>query len=159
MATAVAHEVAPTSSVKVRQTRMLIDGKWIDSASGKTFETLNPATGQVIAKVAEGDAADVDKAVKAARRAFDTGPWRKMNARERGKLMNRLADLMEENLEELAALETLDNGKPISDSKAADLPLAIDCFRYYAGWADKIEGKTIPSTVPISAIPGMNRWV
>jgi aldehyde dehydrogenase (NAD+) len=148
MTAAVAHEVAPMSSVKVRQTRILIDGKWVDSASGKTFETLNPATGQVIAKVAEGDAADVDKAVKAARRAFDTGPWRKMNARERGKCMNRLANLMEENLEELAALETLDNGKPISDSRAADLPLAIDCFRYYAGWADKIEGKTIPINGP-----------
>jgi aldehyde dehydrogenase (NAD+) len=127
---------------------MLIDGRWVDSGSGKTFETLNPATGEVIAHVAEGDKADVDKAAKAARRAFDQGPWRKMNARERGKLMNRLADLIEKNVDELAQLETLDNGKPIRDSRNADLPLTIDCYRYYAGWADKIEGKTIPINGP-----------
>ena len=128
---------------------MLIDGKWVDSVSGKTFETINPATGEVIARVAEGDKADVDKAVKAARGAFEKGPWRKMNARERGRLLYKLADLIEENIEELARLETLDNGKPISDSRAADLPLAIDCYRYYAGWADKIEGKTIPINGPL----------
>jgi aldehyde dehydrogenase (NAD+) len=127
---------------------MLIDGKWADAVSGKTFETLNPATGQVIANVAEGDKADVDKAVKAARRAFEKGAWRKMNARERGRCLYRLADLVEKNADELAMLETLDNGKPIRDSKAADLPLAIDCYRYYAGWADKIEGKTIPINGP-----------
>jgi aldehyde dehydrogenase (NAD+) len=149
MATATASVVAaPTaSSVKVRQTKMLIDGKWVDAASGKTFETLNPATGKVIADVAEGDKADVDKAVKAARRAFE-GPWRKMNARERGRLINRLAELVDDNKEELAQLETLDNGKPINDSRAADLPLAIDCYRYYSGWADKVEGKTIPINGP-----------
>jgi aldehyde dehydrogenase (NAD+) len=139
---------ASSPRVKVRQTKMLIDGKWVDSTSGKTFETLNPATGDVIARVAEGDKADVDKAVKAARKAFDKGPWKKMNARERGKLMNRLADLIEKNIDELASLETLDNGKPINDSKGADLPLTIDCYRYYAGWADKIEGKTIPINGP-----------
>jgi aldehyde dehydrogenase (NAD+) len=146
MATATA-AAATASSVKVRQTKMLIDGKWVDSASGKTFETLNPATGKVIANVAEGDKADVDKAVKAARRAFE-GPWRKMNARERGRLINRLAELVEDNKEELAQLETLDNGKPINDSRAADLPLAVDCYRYYSGWADKVEGKTIPINGP-----------
>jgi len=138
----------PSPHVKVRQTKMLIDGKWVDSISGKTFETINPSTGDVIARVAEGDKSDVDRAVKAARRAFEKGPWRKMSARERGKTMNRLADLMEKNIDELAALETLDNGKPIRDSRAADLPLAIDCYRYYAGWADKIEGKTIPVSGP-----------
>ncbi len=136
------------SPVKIRQTKMLIDGKWVDSASGKTFETLNPATGEVIARVAEGDKADVDKAVIAARRAFEKGPWRKMNARERGKLLYKLADLIEKNKEELAMLETLDNGKPINDAKGADLPLVMDCYRYYAGWADKIEGKTIPMNGP-----------
>src|SRR3954451_21986234 len=115
--------------VKIRQTKMLIDGKWVDSQSGKTFETLNPSTGEVIANVAEGDAADVDKAAKAARKAFEKGPWRKMSARERGKCINRLADLIEKNMEELAMLESLDNGKPIADSKAADLPLVIDCYR------------------------------
>jgi aldehyde dehydrogenase (NAD+) len=126
------------------QTKLLIDGKWRDSISGKTFETINPATEEVIAEVAEADAADIDLAVKAARKAFDTGPWRKMDARDRGRLMNKLADLIEKNIEELAELETLDNGKPISESRNADLPLVVDCFRYYAGWADKIEGKTVP---------------
>ncbi len=135
-------------SVEVRQTKMLIDGTWRDAVSGKTFETLNPATGQVIAHVAEGDAADVDLAVKAARKAFEAGPWKTMDARKRGQLINKLAELMQENFDELALLETLDNGKPINDSRAADVPLAIDCFRYYAGWADKIEGKTIPINGP-----------
>jgi aldehyde dehydrogenase (NAD+) len=139
---------AGTPRVKVKQTKMLIDGKWVDSSSGKTFETLNPATGQVIAHVAEGDKADVDKAVKAARRAFEKGPWRKMSARERGRLMYKLADLIEQHVDELAALETLDNGKPITDSLKADLPLVLDCYRYYAGWADKVEGKTIPVNGP-----------
>ena len=126
------------------QTKLLIDGKWRDSASGKTFETINPATEEVIAQVAEGDAADIDLAVKAARKAFDSGPWRKMDARDRGRLMNKLADLIEAHIDELAELETLDNGKPISESRNGDLPLVIDCLRYYAGWADKIHGQTIP---------------
>ena len=129
---------------KVRQTNMLIGGKWVESRSGKRFKTINPVNEQVIAEVAEGDPADVDAAVKAARAAFDSGPWSKMDARDRGRLMNKLADLLEANCEELAALETLDNGKPISDSRAADLPLSIDCLRYYAGWADKLTGDTIP---------------
>ena len=128
----------------VRQTQCFIGGEWIPAESGKTFNTYHPATGEVIAEVAEGDAVDVDKAVAAARKAFDNGPWRKMDARERGAIMYRLADLIEAELDELAALETLDNGKPISDSLAADLPLTIDCLRYYAGFADKIHGQTIP---------------
>ena len=101
--------------------------------SGKTFETINPATEEVIAQVAEGDAADVDLAVKPPRKAFDRGPWSKMDARDRGRLMHKLADLIEEEHDELAALETLDNGKPIREAAAADLPLVIDCLRYYAG--------------------------
>ena len=129
---------------QVKHTECFIDGNWVPSISGKTFETINPATEEVIANVAEGDAADIDAAVKAARKAFDGGPWRKMNARQRGKLMYRLADLIEEEKDELAALESLDNGKPISDSRSADLPLVIDCLRYYAGFADKIHGDTIP---------------
>ncbi|MGA2245880.1 MAG: aldehyde dehydrogenase family protein [Verrucomicrobiota bacterium] len=127
---------------------MLVDGRWIDSASGRTFPTFNPATGEIIAQVAEGDQADVNLAVKAARRAFEEGPWRRMNARERGRLLYRLADLIEHNADELAALETLDNGKPIRDSRNADLPLVLDCYRYYAGWADKNEGQTIPVNGP-----------
>jgi aldehyde dehydrogenase (NAD+) len=123
---------------------MLIGGKWVDSASGKTFETINPATGEVICQVAEGDKADVDKAVKAARKAFEEGPWTNTSAAERGRLLHKLADLIEQNREELAALESLDNGKPYRDSYNIDLPLTVKCYRYYAGWADKIHGKTIP---------------
>ena len=126
------------------QTKMLIDGKWVDSHSGKTFATINPATEEVIAEVAEGDAADIDRAVKAARKAFDSGPWRKTDARDRGRLLNKLADLIESHIDELAELETLDNGKPIRESRHGDLPLVVDCLRYYAGWADKIHGQTIP---------------
>ncbi|MEZ6125873.1 MAG: aldehyde dehydrogenase family protein [Planctomycetaceae bacterium] len=128
----------------VRQTGILIGDDFRPAVSGRTFPTINPATEEVICEVAEGDSADVDLAVHAARSAFESGPWSKMDARERGRLLYRLADLMEENLDELAALETLDNGKPIGDSRAADLPLAIDCLRYYAGWADKVQGSTIP---------------
>jgi aldehyde dehydrogenase (NAD+) len=129
---------------KVKHTECLIGGKWVPAASGKTFETINPATEEVIAQVAEGDAEDVDAAVAAARDALENSSWSKMDARDRGRLMYKLADLMEEELDELAALETLDNGKPIRDAKGADLPLSIDCLRYYAGFADKIHGQTIP---------------
>jgi len=129
---------------QIRQTQCFIGGKWIPSASGKTFETLHPATQEVIAQVAEGDRDDIDLAVDAARAQFDGGEWSTMDARDRGALMYKLADLIEAEADELAALETLDNGKPISDSRAADIPLVIDCLRYYAGWADKIQGKTVP---------------
>jgi aldehyde dehydrogenase (NAD+) len=134
----------PRSNPKIGPTRLLIDGQWVDSASGKTFATINPATEEVIAQVAEGDREDIDRAVRAARQAFESGPWSRMDARDRGRLMYRLADRIEEELEELAALESLDNGKPIRDSRSADLPLVIDCLRYYAGYADKIHGSTIP---------------
>ncbi len=139
-----ATENGTATAPKIRQTGILIGDEFRASVSGKTFETVNPATEEVICEVAEGDAEDVDLAVHAARSAFETGPWSRMDARDRGRLLNRLADLVEKNLEELAALETLDNGKPIADSRAADLPLVIDCLRYYAGWADKIHGSTIP---------------
>ena len=134
--------------VKVGPTRLLINGEWHEAASGKRFETINPATEEVIANVAEADAPDVDLAVQAARRAFDDGPWRRMTGSERGRLMYRLADLIEKNQQELAALETLDNGKPLAESTAADLPLTIACYRYFAGWADKLHGKTIPINGP-----------
>ncbi len=129
---------------KVEQTECFIGGKWVASASGKTFETIHPATEEVIANVAEGDAADIDLAVDAARAQFDGGEWSRMDAADRGLLMNRLADLIEEEADHLAALETLDNGKPINDSRNADIPLVINTLRYYAGWADKIQGDTIP---------------
>lgn len=142
----VTEPVAPAkrSRPRIHQTQCFIGGQWVPSQSGKTFDTLDPATEEVIASVAEGDTADIDLAVKAARKQFETGEWSKMDARDRGKLINKLADLIEEEADELAALETLDNGKPIRDSKAADLPLTIDCLRYYAGYADKIHGQTIP---------------
>jgi aldehyde dehydrogenase (NAD+) len=130
------------------QEPMFIGGKWVDSVSGKTFATLNPATGEPICQVAEGDKADVDLAVKAARKAFDSGPWSKINASERGRLLNMLADKIEKNKEELAALESLDNGKPYQIALNVDLPLTVKCYRYYAGWADKIHGKTIPIEGP-----------
>ena len=126
------------------QTKLLIDGRWRDSVSGKTFETINPATEEVITEVAEADAADVDLAVKAARKAFESGPWRKMDARDRGRCLYRLADLIEDDIDALAELETLDNGKPLAEARGTDLPMVVDCLRYYAGWADKIHGETIP---------------
>jgi phenylacetaldehyde dehydrogenase len=127
-----------------KKQKMLINGKWVDSASGKTFPTYNPATGEVLSNVAEGDREDIDRAVKAARAAFETGPWSKISPSERGRMMWRLADLIEKHTEEFAQLESLDNGKPLKIARIADLPLAIDHFRYYAGWATKIEGNTIP---------------
>ena len=135
----------PEKKVNIGSTKLLIDNQWVESISGKRFETINPATGEVICDVAEADAADVDRAVAAARKAFARGSeWREMSATRRGELLYKLADLIEANKEELARLETLDNGKPIHESLNSDLPLVIGCYRYYAGWADKIQGKTIP---------------
>ena len=128
--------------------KMLINGKWVNAASGKTFPTYNPATGEVLAQVAEGDKRDIDAAVQAARQAFDSGPWTRMTASERGKLIWKLADLLEQHTEEFATIETLDNGKALTVARAADVPLAVDMFRYMAGWATKLEGTTIPISVP-----------
>jgi phenylacetaldehyde dehydrogenase len=127
---------------KTRQ--MLINGKWVNAASGKTFPTYNPATGEVLAHVAEGDKEDIDRAVTAARAAFDKGPWRKITPSERGRLVWKLADLLEKHAEEFAQLECLDQGKPLALARVADIPVSIDQLRYYAGWATKIEGNTIP---------------
>lgn len=126
------------------QRKMLINNEWVDSASGKTFPVYNPATGDVLAHVAEGDKADIDQAVQAARKAFESGPWHTMSPSERGQLIWRLADLLQQNSEEFAQLDSLDNGKPLAVARAADVPLAIDLFHYMAGWATKIEGNTIP---------------
>ncbi|MEP6539615.1 MAG: aldehyde dehydrogenase family protein [Bryobacteraceae bacterium] len=128
--------------------KMLINGRWTESASGKTFPVYNPATGEVITQVAEGDKEDVDRAVKAARAAFADGPWSKMTPSQRGRLIWKVGDLLEKYLEEFAELEALDNGKPVAVARAADVPLAADMFRYMAGWATKIEGHTIPLSVP-----------
>ncbi|MBS0421302.1 MAG: aldehyde dehydrogenase family protein [Proteobacteria bacterium] len=128
--------------------QLLIGGEWVGSASGKQFETFNPATGAVLARVAEGDKADIDQAVKAARRAFESGPWPRLSPSERGRMLWKLADLLEQHLDELAELESLDNGKPYAVARVADVPLSVDNFRYMAGWATKIEGSTIPVSVP-----------
>lgn len=135
-------------AVKPRVTQLLIDGKFVNSVSGKTFDTINPATEEKIVSIQEADKQDVDKAVLAARKAFDEGPWRRMNPSEKGHLMYKLADLMEKHIDELATLESLDNGKPFSMSKHVDLALAIKVIRYYAGWADKISGRTLPINSP-----------
>jgi len=151
MVTATASARKKTNGKRPRvkaQEPMLIGGKWVDSVSGRTFVTLNPCTGEPICQVAEGDKADVDLAVKAARKAFEEGPWSKMTAAERGRLMHKLADLIEENADDLAALESLDNGKPYKDARNIDVPLTVKCYRYYAGWTDKIHGKTIPIEGP-----------
>jgi len=134
--------------------QLFIDGQWASAASGKTFETPNPATGETLAQVAEGEAEDIDRAVKAARRAFDEGPWTKMTTSERGRIIWRIGDLINEHLDELAQLESLDNGKPFTVARAADVPLSADMFWYMAGWATKIEGNTISLSVPY--MPGAN---
>jgi len=140
--------VVPDRQVTVRATKLLIANQWVDSESGRTFETINPASGEVICRVAEADALDVDRAVGAARAAFNAGAWPKMPPAERGRLLYKLADLIEANAEELARLETLDTGKALRDSRAIDLPITIAVYRYYAGWADKIQGRTIPIPGP-----------
>ena len=144
MTTATQERPRAVKPPKVKDQPLFIGGKWQDSASGNTFATTNPATGEVICQVAEGDKADIDLAVKAARKAFEEGAWPRTSASERGRLLHRLADLIEQHQEELAALESLDNGKPYRDSYHIDLPMTIKCYRYYAGWADKNHGKTIP---------------
>jgi phenylacetaldehyde dehydrogenase len=132
-----------------RQHRMLIDGRFVLAASGKTFPVYNPATGEVVAQVPEAETEDVDRAVIAARRAFDEGPWtRKMSNSERGQMLWKLADLLQANLEEFAEIESLDNGKPLSVARVADVPLAVDMFRYMAGWATKITGSTLSFSSP-----------
>jgi phenylacetaldehyde dehydrogenase len=134
--------------------QLFIDGRWADAASGRTFETPNPATGDTLAWVAEGDAEDIDRAVKAARRAFEEGPWSRMTPSERGRIIWRIGDLILQHVDELAQLESLDNGKPFTVAQAADVPLAADMFHYMAGWATKIEGNSIDISVPY--MPGAN---
>src|SRR4029077_13311730 len=135
------------SFVKERR-KLMIDGQWVDAASGKTFPVENPATGEVVAQAAEGDQQDIERAVKAARRAFESGAWPRLTPSQRGRLVWKLRDLILEHLEELAELESLDNGKPVTVARAADVPLAADLFHYMAGWATKLEGNTIGLSVP-----------
>ena len=132
-----------SASVASKKYQLFIDGQWVDSESGKTFKTPNPATGETLAEVAEADKADIDKAVSAARRAFE-GKWSKMSARDRGRLLYKLSQLIEQHAGDLAAIETADNGKPIKESLYVDLPQVVENFEYFAGWSTKIEGETIP---------------
>ena len=129
-----------------RPGRLLIDGEWVQAVSGKTFETFDPATEERLGTVAHGAAEDIELAVGAARRCFDDerSDWRRMTPSERGKVIHRIGDLIETHADELAVLETLDNGKPLSVAKAADVALAAELFHYMAGWATKIEGNTVP---------------
>jgi len=131
-------------SKAIRTGKLLINNEWCDAQSGKTFPVVNPSTEEKLADVAEGDLADVNRAVVAARNAFEKGPWKKMSARDRGRILYKVAALLEKYKPELAELETLNNGKPIFETMHADLPLCIDTFQYYAGLADKIHGDTIP---------------
>src|SRR6204780_4862355 len=139
---------APVKRFVSQARQALIDGRWQDAQSGESFDVFNPATGQLIARAAACGKADVDAAVAAARKAFDQGPWPRMSPSARGKILWKIGDLILENLEELAQLEALNNGKPIGVARGADVPLAADLFPYMAGWATKIEGSTIPISVP-----------
>ncbi|MGN8158648.1 aldehyde dehydrogenase family protein [Salinisphaera sp. RV14] len=151
MCAVAAREVQLESSVRQfidTPRKMLIGGQWVAAESGKTFEVYNPATDQVVAHAQSAAKADVDKAVKAARKAFDDGPWTRMSPAERGRIVWKIGDLIMEHQEELAQLEALDNGKPISIARAADVPLAAELFQYMAGWATKLNGEQIGITVP-----------
>src|ERR1700734_1546154 len=137
--------VSDTTAAFLRSgpTKLLIGGEWVEAADGSTFETTNPATGEVLMTCASGQAADVDRAVRAARRAFE-GPWSRGSPAERGAMLWRVGGLVEHHADLLAEIETLDNGKPLAHSRDDDIALVVDQLRYYAGWTTKIEGQTIP---------------
>jgi len=132
-------------AVRLPERRLLIGGEWVDAVAGTTLATENPATGEEITTVACAGADDAHRAVSAARAAFDGGPWSTMRAADRGRMIARLARLVDENRDELVALESLDGGKPVRATARQDLPAVIDCLEYYAGWADKIKGDVVPA--------------
>ncbi len=148
MATTV-EAASPAAKFTAQPKRMLIDGEWVEARDGGTFEVYDPALGEVIDHVPAGEAEDIDLAVSAARRAFEDSDWSRMTPSERGRVMWRIGDLILEHLRSWRRLESLDNGKPIVVARAADVPLAADLFHYMAGWATKIEGNTIPLSVPV----------
>src|SRR5687768_559165 len=127
--------------------QMFINGEWAEAASGKTFPAYNPANGEILGYAPQGEAEDIDRAVKAARKAFESGPWSKTSPAERERLINKLADLIEANQEEFAQLDTLNNGMPIGGARG-NVPYAATILRYFAGWANKLEGSTIPTSLP-----------
>src|SRR5262245_29307521 len=138
----------PMNEVQIRPGRLLYGGEWHDAKSGRTFDSINPATGKVITKIAAAGKDDVDVAVQAAHKAFLEGDWPKMSAADRARCLWRLGELLDKYKEDVAHLETLDAGKPIRDTLGIDVPSAADCFRYFAGWATKIHGETIPVKGP-----------
>ena len=140
--------MATAAQIQIKPGKLFIDGKWVDASSGKTFPTINPATGEVLAHIAEAGEVDADLAVRAARKAFEAGPWAEMSASDRGKILWKLGDLVDKYNEELGTLETLDNGKPIFESRQVDMPMVAEVLRYYAGWATKIHGETVPVRGP-----------
>ena len=140
--------MATTPQVQLKPGKIFIGGRWVDSLSGKTFPTVNPATGETLTLLAESDARDVDAAVAAAHKAFSSGPWAEMSAADRGKILWKIGDLVDKDNEELGTLETLDNGKPIFESRQVDMPMVAEVFRYYAGWATKVYGETAPVRGP-----------
>ena len=140
--------MATAAQIQVKPGKLFVGGKWVDASSGKTFPTVNPATGETITVIAEGDERDVAAAVEAARKAFENGPWPEMSAAERAKMLWKIGDLIDKYNEELGTLETLDNGKPIFESRQVDMPMIAEVFRYYAGWATKIHGETVPVRGP-----------
>ena len=127
-----------------KELKLLIDGKWVDARSGKTFPVEDPATEETIAHAPAGEKADIDLAVAAARRAFETGPWSRISPAERSRLVWRLGDLLEQHIDEFAELEALDNGKPVTNARKGDVRGSIEMFRYMAGWATRLNGETIP---------------
>jgi acyl-CoA reductase-like NAD-dependent aldehyde dehydrogenase len=139
---------APAREFAARQHQLLIDGEWVPAADGRTFETVDPSTGSPIAPVAHAGAQDVDRAVGAARRALEEGPWSKAPAAERARLMNRVADVIEQHADELAELESLDNGKPVKLARLVDVNQTVAWFRHFAGWAERIRGDVIPVRQP-----------
>lgn len=140
--------MATPAKIEPKPGRLFIDGKWVDAVSGKTFPSINPATGQVLTQLADGDARDADVAVQSARRAFESGSWGEMSASDRGRILWKIGDLIDKYNEELGTLETLDNGKPIFESCQVDMPMVAEVFRYYAGWTTKIHGETVPVRGP-----------
>src|SRR5437899_4045541 len=129
--------MATAPQIQVKPGKLFIGGKWVDAAAGKTFPTINPATGETITTIAEGDERDAAAAVEAARKAFESGPWPEMSASDRARLLWKLGDLVDKYNEELGTLETLDNGKPVFESRQIDMPMVAEVFRYFAGWATK----------------------
>src|SRR5512141_1623731 len=160
-------EAGGLPGAKVSFSQLFIDGDFVPSSGGRSFPTTNPATGAHLADVAEANEDDVDRAVAAARKAFETGPWPKMPARERGRLLARIAERLMARADEVATLETLDNGKPIFESRQVDVPTCADVLFYYAGWADKITGETLPLTAdafhytlrePLGVVGAITPW-